>query len=30
MKQQATFDRAKLLTVSVWETPTQVATYRES
>ncbi len=26
---RTTFDRAKLLSVSAWETPTQVATYRE-
>ncbi len=30
MKRRATFDRATLLSVSVWETPTQVATYRAS
>lgn len=29
MKQRAAFDRAHLLSVSVWETPTQVATYKE-
>jgi len=26
---RTSFDRAKLLSVSVWETPTQVAVYRE-
>ena len=29
MKQNVTFHRAKLLSVSVWETPTQVATFKE-
>lgn len=27
--QRAPFERAQLLSISVWETPTQVATYRE-
>ncbi len=29
MQQAATFDRARLRRVAVWETPTQVATYSE-
>lgn len=28
--ERTSFERGKLLSVSVWETPTQVATYRES